>query len=119
MLISKFFESFAANGVRSAYYFFLFKSINSKPMKNLDDFYFFSAVMALYLHDSLKFSESSATVYFHVFNFFSQFCPIFGAIIADSYIGNVKTIFYSFILYSFGWIGTVILTLPLKNVPIA
>lgn len=67
----------------------------------------------MYLHDSLSFSEESATIYFHIFNFFSQFCPIFGAIIADNYLGNVKTIFYLFFLYAIGWLGMFILTFPL------
>lgn len=64
VLCSKFFESFAANGIRS--------------------------VLALYLRDSLLFSEDFSTMVLHIFNFFSQFCPIFGAILADCFIGNVK-----------------------------
>lgn len=85
-----------------------------------DDFiyyHFVTAVFVMYLHDSLNFTETSATTYFHIFNFFSQFCPIFGAIIADNYFGNVKTIFYLFFLYALGWIGMVILTFPLSLVP--
>lgn len=77
------------------------------------------AVLALYLRDSLNFSEESSMTFYHIFNFFSQFCPIFGAILADSYLGNVKTIFYLFFLYACGWIGMVILTLPLGIVSIA
>ncbi|XP_055308001.1 peptide transporter family 1-like, partial [Sitodiplosis mosellana] len=92
VLLSKFFEAFAANGVRT--------------------------VLALYLRDSLNFTEESSMTFYHVFNFFSQFCPVFGAIIADSYLGNVKTIFYLFFFYACGWIGMVILTLPLQTVPI-
>ncbi|XP_031629999.1 peptide transporter family 1-like [Contarinia nasturtii] len=88
VLLSKFFEAFAANGVRT--------------------------VLALYLRDSLDFSVESSMTFYHIFNFFSQFCPVFGAILADSYLGNVKTIFYIFFLYAIGWIGMVILTLPLQ-----
>lgn len=74
--------------------------------------------MALYLRDELDFSEESSTSFYHIFNFFSQFCPIFGAIIADSYSGNVKTIFYLFFLYACGWTGIVVFTFPFKSLPI-
>lgn len=79
----------------------------------------FLAVLALYLRDSLSFSEESSTSFYHIFNFFSQFCPIFGAILADSYFGNVKTIFYLFFLYALGWIGVVTMTYPFTGLPMA
>lgn len=64
LLASKFFESFAANGIRS--------------------------ILALFLRDAMNLSEDLATVLLHVFNFFSQFCPILGALLADCYTGKVK-----------------------------
>ncbi|XP_055311401.1 peptide transporter family 1-like isoform X2 [Sitodiplosis mosellana] len=88
VLLSKLLESFVANGVRT--------------------------VFVTYLHNSLNFSQESATNYFHIFNFFGQLCPIFGAIVADNYLGNVKTIFYLFFLYATGWIAMSILTFPLS-----
>ncbi|XP_059613272.1 solute carrier family 15 member 2 isoform X2 [Phlebotomus argentipes] len=90
VLGSKFFESFAANGVRS--------------------------ILALYLRDSMNLSESLSTTVLHIFNFFSQFCPIFGAILADSYFGNAKTIFYFLIFYAFGFVGIIFATLPFIKV---
>lgn len=77
----------------------------------------FAAVLALYLRDSLNFTEESSTSFYHIFNFFSQFCPIFGAVLADSYFGNAKTIFYLFFIYAIGWIGTIAITFPFGNVP--
>lgn len=85
----------------------------------LTDISLISAILALYLRDSLSFSEESSTSFYHIFNFFSQFCPIFGAILADSYYGNVKTIFYLFFLYSIGWIGMVTITYPFTGLPMA
>ncbi|CAD7093398.1 unnamed protein product [Hermetia illucens] len=86
VLISKFLEALGANGIRT--------------------------VLALYLRDDLYVSESLATIILHIFNFFSQFCPIFGAILADSYIGNVKSISFFFVLYAFGWIGLFATSFP-------
>ncbi|XP_037949776.1 solute carrier family 15 member 1 [Teleopsis dalmanni] len=86
ILITKFFEAFAANGMRT--------------------------ILALYLRDDLFFSESFSTIMLHIFNFFGQFCPIFGAILADSYIGNVRTISSFCVLYAFGWILLILTSLP-------
>lgn len=73
------------------------------------------AVLALYLRDSLNYSEDFSTSFLHIFNFFGQFCPIFGAIIADSYLGNIKTIFYFMFFYAFGWCGMIAITFPLDS----
>lgn len=70
-----------------------------------------AAVLALYLRDSLHYAEDFSTAVLHIFNFFGQFCPIFGAVLADSYIGNVSTIFYFMFLYAAGWIGMVVVSL--------
>jgi dipeptide/tripeptide permease len=86
--MSKTFEAFAANGIRS--------------------------ILALYLRDSLKFDEGFSTAILHTFNFFSQFLPIVGAILADSYLGNAKTIFLFCIPYAIGYIGTFMGTLQLS-----
>jgi dipeptide/tripeptide permease len=86
VLLSKTFEAFAANGVRS--------------------------ILALFLRDSLQFDEEFSTSVLHTFNFFSQFLPIVGAILADSYLGNARTIFMFCIPYAFGYFGLFLGTLP-------
>ncbi|XP_017074915.2 peptide transporter family 1 [Drosophila eugracilis] len=86
VLATKFFEAFAANGIRT--------------------------VLALYLRDDLNFTESFSTVVLHIFNFFGQFCPIIGAILADSYIGNVRTISGFCFIYAFGWLLLTLTSLP-------
>lgn len=112
VLFSKLFEAYAANGVRNIF-FFIISGINQKFIF----FEYFIAILALYMKDELNFSEVDSTSFFHAFNFLSQFCPIVGAIIADSYMGNVKLIFYTFFAYACGWIGIVVLTIPLENTP--
>lgn len=89
VLLSKSFEAFAANGVRS--------------------------ILALYLRDSLGFEEGFSTALLHTFNFFSQFLPIVGAILADSYLGNAKTIFIFYIPYGLGYLGMFLGTLPFST----
>ncbi|KMZ04606.1 peptide transporter family 1 [Drosophila simulans] len=91
VLATKFFEAFAANGIRT--------------------------VLALYLRDDLNFTESFSTVVLHIFNFFGQFCPIIGAILADSYIGNVRTISGFSFIYAFGWLLLTLTSLPAMGLP--
>lgn len=86
VLLSKTFEAFAANGVRS--------------------------ILALYLRDSMHFDEQFSAEVLHTFNFFSQALPIVGAILADSYLGNAKTIFIFSIPYVMGYLGMFYGTLP-------
>ncbi|CAD6991603.1 unnamed protein product [Ceratitis capitata] len=90
VLLTKFFEAFAANGIRT--------------------------ILVLYLRDDLYFSENFAMIMLHIFNFFGQFCPIFGAILADSYLGNVRTISYFCILYATGWILLIMTVLPTTGI---
>jgi dipeptide/tripeptide permease len=86
VLLSKTFEAAAANGIRS--------------------------VLSLFLRDSLLFDERFSIVVLHTFNFFSQFLPIGGAVLADSYIGNVKTVSFFFVPYAIGYLGILASTLP-------
>ncbi|XP_055924089.1 solute carrier family 15 member 1 isoform X2 [Eupeodes corollae] len=48
----------------------------------------------------------------HIFNFFGQFCPIIGAILADSYLGNTRTISSFYFIYALGWIFLIVTSLP-------
>lgn len=74
--------------------------------------------MVLFLRDDLNFTESFATIVLHIFNFFGQFCPIIGAILADSYLGNVRTISGFCFLYAFGWLLLTMTSLPAMGMPL-
>ena len=52
--------------------------------------YLFVAILVLYLTDWLSFSEDNATAIYHTFVFLCYFTPIFGAILADGFIGRYK-----------------------------
>ncbi|XP_064554796.1 solute carrier family 15 member 1 [Drosophila montana] len=92
ILATKFFEAFAANGMRT--------------------------ILVLFLRDDLNFTEGFSTIVLHIFNFFGQFCPIIGAILADSYMGNIRTISGFCFLYGFGWILLTMTSVPYMGLPV-
>ena len=49
-----------------------------------------AAVLVLYLRDILGFNENQSTVYYHAFAMLCYFTPVFGAILADTYLGKFK-----------------------------
>ena len=56
----------------------------------------------------MGYSDSTATMLYHTFTSLSYFAPTFGAILADSFLGMFKTIFYVSIVYI---IGEIVLTI--------
>lgn len=48
------------------------------------------AILVLYLTRRLGYDDDGATVLYHVFTSLVYFCPLFGAIIADSFLGRFK-----------------------------
>ena len=46
--------------------------------------------------------EDDAVILFHGFNFLCYFTPLFGAIIADSFLGKFRTILYLATIYAIG-----------------
>ena len=69
---------------------------------------FFSAVLSLFLNQVLGYSEDTATILYHAFTALCYFTPIFGAVLADSFFGKYRTIFYISLVYA---LGQMILTL--------
>lgn len=65
-------------------------------------YYGMKAILILYLHNQLLFTEDTSTVIYHVWAMLCYFTPILGAIIADSWLGRFKTIFYISIIYVLG-----------------
>lgn len=61
-----------------------------------------TAILVLYLTRKLAFDEDTATVLYHAFTTLVYFCCIIGAIIADSWLGKFKTIFFLSCLYAAG-----------------
>ena len=65
-------------------------------------------MLSLFLNQVLGFTEDTATILYHAFTALCYFTPVFGAILADSFFGKYRTIFYLSILYA---IGQAILTI--------
>ncbi|OQR68003.1 solute carrier family 15 member 2-like [Tropilaelaps mercedesae] len=60
------------------------------------------AVLSIYLSTVLLYDENDTIVIFHTFVMACYFTPIFGAIVADSWLGRFKTIFFVSIIYATG-----------------
>jgi solute carrier family 15 oligopeptide transporter 1 len=66
------------------------------------------AVLALFFKEVLNFDDDVSTLLYHAFTAICYFTPIFGAILADSFVGKFRTIFYISIIYA---IGQIVLTI--------
>lgn len=62
----------------------------------------FSAILALYLNEQLLYSESISTAIFHGNDFLLHLATIFGAILADSFIGLYKSLLVMIITFGVG-----------------
>lgn len=65
-------------------------------------------MLSLYLTEYLLYSESDATVIYHTFIMLAYFFPVFGAMIADSFLGKYRTILYISMIYA---VGNIVLSL--------
>nr|XP_014348743.1 PREDICTED: solute carrier family 15 member 2 [Latimeria chalumnae] len=65
-------------------------------------YYGMKAVLTLYFISFLHWDENLSTAIYHAFSGLSYFTPVFGAIIADSWLGKFKTIIYLSIIYVIG-----------------
>lgn len=65
-------------------------------------FYGMKAILVLYFTRALNYTDDTATAVYHGFNSVCYFMPIFGAMLADGYLGKFNTILYLSIIYSIG-----------------
>ncbi|KAF5306063.1 hypothetical protein FQA39_LY09041 [Lamprigera yunnana] len=80
-------------------------------------YYGMRTILSLYLTDILFYSESDATVIYHVFAMMVYFFPIFGAIISDSALGKFRTILYVSCIYAIGNFVLAIAATPTIDLP--
>lgn len=81
-------------------------------------FLFFSAILVLYLTRKLSYDDDTATVLYHVFTSLVYFFPLIGAIVADSWLGRFRTIFYLSVVYCIGTVIISIGAIPPLNLPV-
>ena len=70
-------------------------------------YFWFTAILSLYLADALGFAENTAAAFYHAFVLLCYTTPLIGALLADSILGKFKTILYLSIVYA---IGQIVLT---------
>ncbi|KAK4313634.1 hypothetical protein Pmani_015038 [Petrolisthes manimaculis] len=65
-------------------------------------YYGMKAILTLYLHQQLMYTEDASTVIYHFWAMLCYFTPVLGAILADSYLGRYRTILYISLIYVVG-----------------
>lgn len=101
IVLNEFFERFNNHGIRS-------KERNLVSYWIITKLRLFPAILVLYMVWKLGFEESTSMMIFHGSLTFIYICCLVGAIIADSWWGNFKTIL---ILSSISLIGSSFITL--------
>lgn len=81
------------------------------------NYYGMRTVLALYLTQKLNYDDDSATVIYHIFTSLAYFFPLMGAILADSWLGKFKTIFYLSMVYCIGSTLIALGAIPPLNLP--
>jgi len=80
-------------------------------------YYGMKAILSIYLKDKLHFTENKATVIYHTFSMFCYFTPIFGAMLADMFLGKFKTIVYISLIYVLGHLLKTLAAVPTLGIP--
>ncbi|XP_022110744.1 solute carrier family 15 member 1-like isoform X2 [Acanthaster planci] len=75
-------------------------------------YYGMKAILVLYLTNILLLDDDLATALFHAFAMLCYFTPIFGAMIADSWLGKYRTILYVSQIYMVGNVIMCLTALP-------
>ncbi|PAV55641.1 hypothetical protein WR25_25907 [Diploscapter pachys] len=65
-------------------------------------FYGMRAILTLYLKFEHHFSNSTATLIYHLFSCIAYFTPLIGSLLADCWLGRFKVILFGSIIYVFG-----------------
>ncbi|XP_045531115.1 peptide transporter family 1-like isoform X1 [Pieris brassicae] len=80
-------------------------------------YYGMRAILSLYLRYKLGYTDNGATVVYHTFTMFAYFFPLMGAMIADSWLGRFRTIFYLSLVYATGSILISLTAMPPLGLP--
>ncbi|XP_068698069.1 solute carrier family 15 member 2-like [Montipora foliosa] len=75
-------------------------------------YYGMKAILILYLTRMLDFTDNKATAIFHSFSMLCYFTPLFGAMLADGWLGKYRTILYVSMVYCTGNLIVSITSIP-------
>ncbi|XP_049962067.1 solute carrier family 15 member 1-like [Schistocerca serialis cubense] len=65
-------------------------------------YYGMRTVLSIYLRNILGYTDEVSTIIYHTYTMLCYFFPIFGGILADSFLGKFRTILYLSIVYATG-----------------
>jgi len=69
-------------------------------------------ILVLYLTRALNYSDNTAVAIYHAFSAVCYFTPVFGAMVADGWLGKFRTILYVSMIYGLGNIAMSITAIP-------
>lgn len=75
-------------------------------------YYGMKAILILYLTRVLALGDNTATAVFHSFSMLCYFTPLFGAMLADGWLGKYRTILYVSMIYCTGNLIVSVTSLP-------
>ncbi|KAH8420454.1 hypothetical protein KR009_010557, partial [Drosophila setifemur] len=81
------------------------------------NYYGMRTILVLYLTNKLGYNEETSTVLFHAFTMLVYIFPLFGALVADGWLGKYKTILYLSLVYSLGAMVVSFGAIPLDGMP--
>lgn len=71
-------------------------------------YYGMKAILVIFMTIALGFEDDTATAIYHAFNVVCYFTPLFGAMLADGWLGKFRTILYVSMVYG---LGNIVMTL--------
>ena len=80
-------------------------------------YYGMKSILSIYINQKLHFDHDRSTTIYHPFTMLCYFCPMFGAMIADQFLGKFKTIVYISIIYVLGHLLKTLAAVPTLGVP--
>ena len=80
-------------------------------------YYGMKSILSIYINQKLHFDHDKSTTIYHTFTMLCYFCPMFGAMIADQFLGKFKTIVYISVIYVLGHLLKTLAAVPTLGVP--
>ncbi|XP_055337141.1 solute carrier family 15 member 1-like [Paramacrobiotus metropolitanus] len=78
-------------------------------------YYGMKAVLTIYFVDIMLWSEDTSTLIYHLFSVLCYFTPVFGAMLADGFLGKFNTIFSLSLVYVAGLVLLTLASVPPVN----
>ena len=94
----------------------VFLILGSKFFERLS-FLAMNSILSLYINHVLMFDQNRSTTIYHSFTTLCYICPLFGAVMADQFLGKFKTIVYMSLIFLLGHVLKTLAAIPTLGVP--